>query len=237
MRIRTCTWAALPAVGLGAVYALGRTYGSTRLERRTSMPGEGRGEAPGEEVVADPTVVCTHATTIDAPPDRVWPWLMQVGWHRGGWYTARWVDRLLFPDNLPSADRLLPELQHLGVGDFIPDGAPATECGFTVVDLLPERHLLLRSTTHLPLSWRRRGIADLEWTWAFVLRPLDGGTRTRFLFRWRARTRPWWLSILSHALIVPADLLMSGDMLRGIRHRAERIPPPAARELPETITS
>src|SRR5664280_426216 len=49
------------------------------------------------------------ATTIDAPPDHIWPWLVQMGWGRGQWYTARWVDLLLFPDNGPSADRLHPE--------------------------------------------------------------------------------------------------------------------------------
>jgi len=52
----------------------------------------------------------------------VWPWLLQIGWHRGGWYTARWIDLLLFPDNLASADRVHPELQDIRVGSFIPGG-------------------------------------------------------------------------------------------------------------------
>jgi len=65
----------------GAAQWLGRTAGSTRAERRRSFPGD--------QLVAHPSVVTAHATTIPAPPERVWPWLQQVGWHRGGWYTAR----------------------------------------------------------------------------------------------------------------------------------------------------
>jgi hypothetical protein len=139
------------------------------------------------------------------------------GWHRAGWYTPRWVDRLLFPQNLPSADRLVPEWQHLAVGDFIPDGAPDTRCGFTVMGAEPGHHLVLRSTSHLPLSWRAKGIAHVDWTWAFVLVPVGGGTR--LIFRWRAHTSPWWLTAAVHAIIVPADALMSPGMLRGLARR------------------
>ena len=192
-----------------ALHRLGRTYGSTRAERLRAVPGDG--------VVKDARVVATHAITVAAPPEDVWPWLVQMGWHRAGWYTARWVDRLLFPDNLPSADRLVPELQDLDVGDFVPDGPPASRCGFNVVELDERRHLVLHSTSHLPLSWRRRGIARVDWTWAFVLEPVSGGTR--LLFRWRARTGPWWLTLAVHALLLPADFVMSRSMLRGIARR------------------
>src|SRR6476661_7587879 len=210
--------AALPIIlaGLGwtVLYRLGRGYGAVPAERTAPLRGD--------RVIRLPDVVCTHATTINAPPQQVWPWLQQVGWHRGGWYTARWVDQLLFPDHWASADELIPKYQHLAVGDFIPDGAPETGCGFTVQELHPERYMLLRSTTHLPRSWRNRGIAALDWTWVFLVDPLDGGTRTRFIFRWRAKTYPWWLRLLCHAVVVPADFLMSRDMLRGLRQRAER---------------
>ena len=71
-------------------------------------PAERAAALPGDELVVDPQIVCTHAVTIAAGADRIWPWLVQMGWHRGGWYTARWVDRLLFPANRASADRILP---------------------------------------------------------------------------------------------------------------------------------
>ena len=94
----------------------------------------------GDDIVADPQVVTDHAVTVDAPPEAVWPWLVQMGWHRGGWYTARWVDRLLFPANGPSAVRVVPEFQDRRTGDFIPDGPPESGCGFLVERLEPERY-------------------------------------------------------------------------------------------------
>ena len=169
-------------------------------------------------------MVTTHAITIDTGPDRIWPWLVQVGWHRGGWYTARLVDRLLFPENDPSADHVVPELQQLAVGDWVPDGRPETRCGFTVALLEANRHLVLHSTEHLPPQLRDRFGAWCEWSWAFVLREAGPG-RTRFVLRSRLRLGPWWLAAGYWAVIVPADLVMSRQMLRGVRRRAESLAP------------
>jgi hypothetical protein len=209
--------ALLVLAGAAAVEAvlirLGRTYGSTAFERRRTLPGDG--------LIVDPDVVTDHAITIAAPPSQVWPWLVQMGWGRAGWYTPRWVDRLLFPDNGPSAERVRPELQELAVGDFIPDGPPAAECGLVVEDLMPERALVLRSTSHLPRSWRNH--ATLDWSWAFVLDPVDGGRRTRFQFRSRWTTAPWWLTAGGRLGIVPADFVMGRGMLHGVRQRAESL--------------
>ena len=208
------TVAAVGVGGYACLQWLGRTYGSTHRERVRRMPGD--------DLVRRPQTVATHAVTIPAPVDAVWPWLAQVGWHRGGWYTARWVDALMFPANAPSADRLLRAYQHLEVGDFIPDGSPETECGFVVREVEPDAHLVLSSTSHLPLSWRTRGLAAISWTWTFVLTPVEtrSGPGTRLVFRWRARTSPWWLTVGAHLFLVPADFVMSRDMLRGLRRRA-----------------
>lgn len=199
-------------IGLGVLNHLGRTYGSTPEERATALPGD--------EIVPRPTAVTDHAITIDAPPEDVWPWLVQMGWGRAGWYTARWVDRLLFPANGPSADRIVPELQHIELGTFIPDGPPETKCGLVVEGLDPERALVLHSTTHLPLSWREHAAAD--WSWSFVLTPQPDG-RTRFHFRSRWVTSPWWFSLGVAITIVPADFVMARDMLAGVKERAERL--------------
>ena len=202
------------AAGFLVAHHVGRTYGSTRAERRAPMAGD--------FLVLRPQTTATHAVTIPAPPEAVWPWLQQVGWHRGGWYTARWVDVLFFPDNLPSADHVLPDLQRLEVGDWVPDGPPETGCGFVVREVVPEQRLVLHSTTHLPPSWRRRGRTRITWTWSFELHPVDDGRSTRLVFRWRARTRPWWLTAGAHLVILPADAVMSHDMLHGLRQRAGR---------------
>ena len=128
-----------PTLAEAVLIRLGQTYGSTREERAMRLPGD--------HIVPTPQVVTNHAIIIDAPQDCVWPWLVQMGWHRAGWYTARWVDKLLFPLNWPSANRIIPELQHIEIGDFIPDGAPETKCGLIVEELEPGRALALHSTT------------------------------------------------------------------------------------------
>jgi hypothetical protein len=203
--------AATVGVAEAGLIHLGRTYGSTSHERRRQLPGD--------EVIAAPTVQTDNAITIDAPPSQVWPWLVQMGWGRAGWYTARWVDRLLFPANGPSAERIIPELQDIEVGTFIPDGPPETECGLYVIELLPERALVLRSNSHLPMEWRER--ATLDWTWTFVLTPQDDGRRTRFHFRSRWVTDPLWFTMVGWLGVVPANLVMARDMLRGVQQRAE----------------
>jgi hypothetical protein len=206
------------AMGVGAVagYAalqwLGRSYGSTAAERRRPLPGD--------DLTRDPLAVTTHAVTIDASPGEVWPWLVQMGWHRGGWYTAEWVDRWFFPDNAPSAKRVHPELQGLAVGDTVPDGAPETNCEFVVARLEPGRHLVLHSDRHLPPAWAERFGAWIDWTWAFVLVDLGGG-RTRLVIRSRFRTGPGWVAAAYLLGVVPADFVMARQMLRGIKARAE----------------
>jgi hypothetical protein len=139
-----------------------------------------------------------HAITIRAKPADVWPWLAQVGWHRGGWYTYRWVDRLLFPQNTASAEQVLPQFQSLNVGDRIPDGPPELGCYFTVEELEAGHHFVLRSTTHLPPQLMNREGIEMSWTWAFVVEP-EGDDCTRFHFRWRGEARPLLLHLVYQA--------------------------------------
>jgi hypothetical protein len=73
------------------------------------------------------------------------------------------------------------------------------------------------------MSWRQSGRAVLDWSWVFSLRPVDGGTRTRYLFRSRRVTSPWWLTLGGWMGIVPADFVMSRGHLRGVKARAERL--------------
>src|SRR6476646_5195066 len=68
---------------------------------------------PGDEVVLQPTFNATRALTIQARPEEIWPWLVQIGITRAGWYSYDWVDNL----GRPSAERILPDLQRLAVGD------------------------------------------------------------------------------------------------------------------------
>jgi hypothetical protein len=204
-------------VGYGTLQILGRRAGSAAEERRSRMPGD--------ELVARPQILTNHAITIEARPADVWPWLTQLGWHLGGFYTPEWVDRLFFSQNWPSLDHLDPVLQRdLKVGDTIPDGPPGT-AEFVVAEVEIPHTLVLRSTTHLPPGWRQRFGADLDWTWSFrLIEPRGGGTRLQL--RVRGRMTPWWLTATYVATIVPADFVMAGGMLRGIKQRVGSGAPP-----------
>jgi hypothetical protein len=142
-----------------------------------------------------------------------------MGWGRAGWYTYRWVDRLLFPANGPSASHILPQHQQLQVGDQVPDGPPEADCWFTVERLEPERLLVLRSTRHLPASWRRRGLS-MDWIWSWHLEEPTRG-RTRVIQRNRMRLRPVWFERAFIATIVPADFIMARSHLQGLQRRAQ----------------
>jgi hypothetical protein len=159
---------------------------------------------PGDELLPDARTELTHSIDIDAPPSHVWPWLVQMGCRRAGWYS---YDRL---DNagVRSAERIIPELQNLAVGDKLPM-TPKGDDGFEVLRIDPERALILGSKS-----------SDFEGTWAFVLEPLDRD-RTRLVTRYRAAHAasprmtwfvPWMRAV--HAV-------MEGKQLRTIKHHAE----------------
>lgn len=103
-----------------------------------ATPTEVRRPLPGDALIAHPIVSLTYAITIDVPPDRVWPWLVQMGCGRAGWYS---YDRL---DNggRPSSTRIQPAWQQLAIGDVLP-GAPGMRDAFVVVDFLAGTMLLL----------------------------------------------------------------------------------------------
>jgi hypothetical protein len=213
MRSNIIALAGLAAAGYAGLQWLGRNYGATIAERNRLLPGD--------ELCADAHEMTTHAITIDAPPARVWPWLVQMGWGRGQWYTARWVDRLLFPDNGPSAETLVAQWQDLQVGDLVLDGSPEKNCAFVVAELEPNRHLVLHSREHLPPDWAQKYGAAIDWSWAFVLLPLPDG-RTRFILRSRLRLEPRWVRACYRAAVIPADFVMARQMLHGVKQRAER---------------
>ena len=191
-------------------------WGATKAE--CAMP------LPGDEIVQDVMSHHTRAMTIDAPPSAVWPWLVQIGDHRAGFYSYDWVERYLFPgtvhyaDGHGSATRIHPELQGLRVGDRIDTGSVGRmRIGNPVTVLEPERALVIG-------------------TWAFVLRPLDGG-RTRLLVRERdagwlrlaAPRRSGLLRALGGAIDVvvgePLHFAMVRGMMLGLKQRAESSAP------------
>lgn len=125
---------------------------------------------PGDDLVSPADVVMDRAFTLDAEPDVVWPWLVQLGKRRAGWYLPRQAERLL-PRPRRALRHLDPRLLDRHVGDVIPDWG-GKEATFTLAALVPERHLLYTST---------RGRTDL--TWCLLLTPAGGTTRVHLRLR------------------------------------------------------
>jgi hypothetical protein len=219
---RVIAVAAILAVGgYAALYRFGLVSGSTPAERRSKLPGD--------ELIDRPSLVTNHAATLPAPPEQVWPWMTQVGWHRAGWYTPRWVDTLLFPDNWPRAEHLDPRfVRNLAPGDTVPDGPPGT--AEFVVELADAPHsLVLHSRTHLPPGWDRKFGAELDWVWTFRFTPAPGGC-TRMLIRNRGSVKPGWLHFAYRAVIVPADHIMATGMFDGLARRLTSPGKPSGRD-------
>jgi len=175
-----------------------RTWGATEEELARTMPGD--------RCVTLPSYETTLGVTIDALPAAIWPWLVQMGYRRGGLYSYDWLDRLFGYLDAPSAERILPEWQRIAVGDEIPIGRGN---GFPVKAIEPFRSLILG-------GYRE----DVEWSWEFALVP-DGGGRTRLISRNRVWIPPGLRSSFMMLFIEPAAFLMTRKMLLGIKRRAE----------------
>jgi hypothetical protein len=162
----------------------------------------------GDAAVVDSTYSATLAITVNARPEHIWPWLVQMGYQRGGLYSYDWLDRLFGYLDRPSADSILAQFQQLAVGDEIPIGRGQ---GFPVTAIEPYQALVL--------SGDGDGFA---WVWQFGLYPVDQ-IRTRLVSRNRVRVRRTVGSWLFMRMIEPAAFLMTRRMLLGVKHRAEAL--------------
>ena len=209
-RVRRWTGVALSALVLlwvaGAVLLRPwhTRWGTTADERALRLPGD--------QIIPNARYRMDHAITIAAPADSVWPWLVQIGQDRAGFYSYDRLERLI-GDDIRNADRIHPEWQSLAVGDLVraaqPDylgGRLGRDLGWRVVELVPGRAIVLQ-------GWG-----------AFVLRPQPDGT-TRLHARLRGDGRPSVMGVLAGPLNLlvfePAHFVMERGMLRGIRARAE----------------
>jgi GNAT superfamily N-acetyltransferase len=200
---------------LGAVAGL-LTLGTALLTRRMTqtwgtLAGEADAPLPGDDVVPGARVVATRGVGIAAPPRAVWPWLVQLGYGRGGFYSHDRLERMIGLD-IRSAERVEERWQHLAVGDEV---HLAPQVALRVAQLEPWGHLVLAGVQSGP------GGPEMpyDFSWSFVLRPVGAGTRLLV----RERYRPHGLGgrLLAEA-VQPVSFVMSAAMLRGVRDRALR---------------
>ena len=184
-----------------------------RMVRRLGAAPDARRALPGDELLAAARFERTHRAVIDAPPAALWPWLVQLGGGRAGWYS---IDRL---DNagIPSADRIIPELQRLAPGDVIP-GRPGETGGFAVLALDPARALVLGSPS-LVAGGGAAGEPFYRVTWAFVLDPV-GDDATELLVRVRAAFAPSWKATAASVVLGIEHEIMERVQLRNLARRA-----------------
>jgi hypothetical protein len=140
-------------------------------------PLEKRRALPVDALVPEPIFESTHAITIDAPPERVWPWIAQMGAGRAGWYSWDAIDN----GGVPSGPRIVPELQSVARGDIMP-AVPGAQDAFVVASIDPPRDLVLTVPD---------GHGSTVVGWEHVVEPLPGG-RTRLIVRGRASSQ--WLA-------------------------------------------
>jgi hypothetical protein len=164
---------------------------------------------PGDDVVVPADVVMDRGATFGAAPAVLWPWLVQLGKNRSGWYLRRRVERFL-PRGNRAIRHVDPQWQDLAVGDVVPDWGGRHET-FEVLAIDPGRSIVYGS---------RRGRTDL--TWSITLVPLDD-QRTRVFFRLRlAPIRRKWLAESVGDFV---DALTIAGMAAGLRERLAEVSP------------
>jgi hypothetical protein len=203
-------------------------------------PAEAELALPGDDLISEPSHTETRGITIDAPPARIWPWLVQMGYGRAGWYSYDALD-----NEGPSTDRVLPEFQSLEVGDIMPTHPGG---GFKVEVVEPERALVLYMDTELVRSQAEKaaeegeGLEDaaagtkvsgailgssypeINASWGFYLQPAGEG-RTRLIERFRARTPGGSPAhIVLGEIMGTGIVLMTRKQMLSIKERVEREP-------------
>ena len=210
-------------------------WGATRREK--VMP------LPGDDLVPSPVVQTTHAVTIHAPPGQVWPWLVQAGQGRAGFYSdsqlwdrcVDWYYRLLSRQqrgeggigyHVAADDRIVAAWQNPRVGDIIADGPPGT-ARYVVRQAEPGKTFVLFTDTHLRylLPARLRGNPRLgisgELSASYLLTEPEPAT-TRLIRRMRLRCGPWpFRAYVVPVVLIWGEAITARNFLRGVKRRAE----------------
>lgn len=197
----------MAAVGVIAMY---RRELRPRMYAWGADDGEITAMLPGDEFVAAGTARTTRALTIDAPVRFVWPWLVQIGENRGGFYSYSLLERMAGAD-IHNANTIHPQWQDLRVGDTVWLARRYADTARQVVAAVEsESHLVLVS----PADFERLNRGEkASGAWAFCLRRQNAWTR--LLVRGSG-------GAIGHPAFDVVHFVMEQKMMRGLRDRAER---------------
>jgi protein-S-isoprenylcysteine O-methyltransferase Ste14 len=182
-------------------------WGATAEERGRPLPGD--------ELVAGAQYRSTHAITINAPAEAVWPWLAQLGWNRGGLYSYEWLENL-FGCRMKNADSVIPALQNVQPGDTFRMDPRIPPLQFVIVEpptalVIADRAAPCGEAANLP-----------HVAWQFIVTPRPDGN-SRLIIRWQSVLPPGFLmELFNKTLLEPVSFIMEERMMRGIKQRAER---------------
>lgn len=188
-----------------------------------ATPDEASRPLPGDDLIPESLYATTHAVTVRAPAEAVFPWLVQIGQNRGGFYTYDVLENL-FGLDIHSADSIHPEWQDLRPGSDSMSLDPAETMRLTITELEAPHAFVVRTggpdEGPAPAGDFFKG--EIAASWAFVVEPLDASS-SRLLVRWRTCWRETVPAAFARAfLLEPAHFVMERGMLRGVRARAER---------------
>jgi hypothetical protein len=174
---------------------------------------------PGDDQVPHPDTQWTRAITIQAKAADIWPWLVQIGQGRSGYYSYPWLEKLMGL-RVTHADQINPAWQQLQEGDILP--AELDGSGYRVLTVEPGRALVLGAQEKDEgVSWSFT-LLYVAFTWTFMLEEV-ATAQTRLIMRMRAQTRHSPLVAFASLIIDFGAFFMKRSMLLGIKQRAERL--------------
>lgn len=174
---------------------------------------------PGDSIIAKPKWQYTQAITVGVPVERIWPWLVQIGQGRGGFYSYQALENLV-GCNIHNADSIIPEFQHLAAGDNV---LLHPKIPYPVALVEPGRAIVLHYDTRKGLTPipGTKVVDYFESTWLFFLDTMDSNS-SRMISRFRIDYNPSKRNNLTYGYFVePVSSTMQQQMLRGIKKRAE----------------
>ncbi len=199
---------------IGAVWIIYHIILRPKILRMGATKDEAKRTLPGDEIVPPRPFRSTMATQLNASPEHIWPWLVQVGWGKAGFYSYNRLESLLRMD-LHNADHIHSEWQDLHVGDSMWMSHPRRMYLFPMT-----RVEKLKAPEELVFAIYGPEDADTKpsGAWSFILVPVNENT-TRLLTRLQVAPRSFIGKLIFYFFMEPAHFVMQQGMFRGLRKR------------------